>query len=135
VSSESDVIDLETGEIVVDNGHLKSLPNSSLWDPVESEEDEGDFIITRDHRKDISQRKVENAELWEPHPDEDTIFAQRLEGHNGQDTRFSVIADTRLRKKDVGNETHTIQTHVPGNGFPEDRARLCSRFNNDKPTI
>ena len=36
-SSEADEIDLETGEIVIDHGHLKSLHDSALWDPIDSE--------------------------------------------------------------------------------------------------
>src|SRR5439155_22290914 len=32
-SDEADEIDLESGEIVIDNGHLESLQDSALWDP------------------------------------------------------------------------------------------------------
>ena len=39
---EADEIDLETGEVIVDHGHLKSLHDSSLWDPLDSETDDTD---------------------------------------------------------------------------------------------
>src|SRR6202035_2618654 len=39
---EADEIDLDTGEVVVDHGHLKSLHDSSLWDPLDSEADDDD---------------------------------------------------------------------------------------------
>src|ERR1700737_4972913 len=38
--SETDEIDLETGEIIVNNGHLQSLHDSVLWDPLDSERDD-----------------------------------------------------------------------------------------------
>jgi len=37
---EADEIDLETGQVVVDHGHLKSLHDSALWDPLDSEADD-----------------------------------------------------------------------------------------------
>jgi len=37
---EADEVDLETGEIIVDHGHLKSLQDSVLWDPLDSDPDE-----------------------------------------------------------------------------------------------
>jgi len=37
---EADEVDLETGEIIVDHGHLKSLQESVLWDPLDSDQDE-----------------------------------------------------------------------------------------------
>ena len=37
---ETDEVDLETGEIIVDHGHLRSLQDSVLWDPTDSDPDE-----------------------------------------------------------------------------------------------
>jgi len=45
-SDEADEIDLETEEIVVDHGHLKSLRRSVLWDPADSEPDDTDTVIS-----------------------------------------------------------------------------------------
>jgi hypothetical protein len=43
--SEADEIDLDTGEIVIDHGHLQSLHDSVLWDPLDSErEDDDDYL-------------------------------------------------------------------------------------------
>ena len=45
-SDEADEIDLDTGEVVVDHGHIKSLHRSVLWDPADSEPDDTDTIIS-----------------------------------------------------------------------------------------
>ena len=37
---EADIINLDTGEIEVNNGHLESLPDSELWYPHDSEQDD-----------------------------------------------------------------------------------------------
>ena len=41
-SEEVDEIDLETEEIIVDRGHLRSLQDSALWDPFDSETENED---------------------------------------------------------------------------------------------
>ena len=45
-ADEGDEIDLETEEIVVDHGHIKSLRRSVLWDPADSEPDDTDTVIS-----------------------------------------------------------------------------------------
>jgi hypothetical protein len=44
--AEADEIDLDTGEVVVDHGHLKSLHTSALWEPIDSEQDDYDELDT-----------------------------------------------------------------------------------------
>ena len=60
-SDEVDEIDLETEEIVVDHGHIKSLRHSSLWDPLDSEKDD-------DETESIAQSAADSIEYDSPAP-------------------------------------------------------------------
>ena len=75
-SSEADEIDLETEEIVVDNGHLKSLQDSALWDPLDSEREDTDDIVS-ERNDDAIEYTIPNETPQLPKmPSEDEIMRQ-----------------------------------------------------------
>ena len=67
-SSEADEIDLETGEIVIDHGHLKSLHDSALWDPIDSEAEYDD-----EEEDELPEPDVEEYPPKEEYPPETVV--------------------------------------------------------------
>ena len=120
-SDEADEIDLETGEIIIDHGHLKSLHDSTLWDPQdserESENDESDVeIIDRFPVKSIPSPKREvNRE--ESLPAEEEII-QRFGEQYGRDIL------SYLRQRTSTNRTSS-KAHLWSG--PEGEAQIFER--------
>jgi Centromere protein Scm3 len=70
--NDADEIDLETGEIIIDNGHLQSLGNSVLWEPIDSEDDDDEEIFSEPGPTLINENNHTNNDL----PSEESIIAQ-----------------------------------------------------------
>jgi Centromere protein Scm3 len=78
-ASEVDEVDLETGEIVVDRGHLRSLHDSTLWDQFESETNDTETLnqgIDEVEDDPGGRKEGDQSELPPSLPSEETIIKQ-----------------------------------------------------------